>query len=105
MAEKNKPNMMNFHWRSLFLVFLVTMLSALNVHAYIPASPSNDSTTAANFTATAMLNLAWFRGVYSENVSYQLVGADSTGYNEVCLILYELYLGSGVAVDIGKDMG
>ena len=72
---------------SLFSTFLLLALFTANVQAYIPASPSNDSATEVNFTATAILKLAWYNAMYSKNVSYQLVGADSTGFNQVCCAL------------------
>ncbi|KAI0085162.1 hypothetical protein BDY19DRAFT_458827 [Irpex rosettiformis] len=82
-----------FPWAFLFSTLLFLTLSVVNVHAYIPALPSNDSTTLGNYSATALLNLNWYKGTYSGNVSYQLVGADSTGYSEGALMGFsELHL-------------
>lgn len=56
-------------------------------HAYIPASPTNDTATAVqdglNVTDISKLNLQWYHGGDSQTVSYQLVGADSLGVSKV----------------------
>ncbi|GJE92146.1 E3 ubiquitin protein ligase [Phanerochaete sordida] len=56
------------------------------VHAYIPASPTNDTGTSDNSTSPSHLVLTWFGGGYSEAVSYQLVGADSDGISKGALV-------------------
>ncbi|KAI0075124.1 hypothetical protein K474DRAFT_1564301, partial [Panus rudis PR-1116 ss-1] len=53
---------------------------------YIPASPVNTTADATNGTQASHLNLMWLGGNYGEDVSYQLVGADSTGVNKGALV-------------------
>ncbi|KAI0690118.1 hypothetical protein BC835DRAFT_1366082 [Cytidiella melzeri] len=84
-VKKTSKMARSYQWTFALLSFL---LLVSNVHAYIPASPVNGSTTQENSTAMATLNLAWFKGVYSESVSYQLVGADSDGYNQGALLKF-----------------
>ncbi|KAI0958926.1 hypothetical protein AcV7_004607 [Taiwanofungus camphoratus] len=75
-------------------LFLLTVLSlGPRAHAYIPALPTNDTHAAAqndggtNTTAASRLDLQWWQmGSYSESVSYQLVGADSTGITKGALV-------------------
>ena len=67
-----------------WLLLLVLAGSSLwPVLAYIPASPTNDTAPTDNSTTPSHLILEWFGGGYSEDVSYQLVGADSDGISKV----------------------
>ncbi|KZP34645.1 hypothetical protein FIBSPDRAFT_772413 [Athelia psychrophila] len=72
-------------------VFLVSLwLSAGGVRAYIPATPTNDTTaiqTGSNTSNTSNLLLQWYAdGSLQTHVSYQLVGADSSGVAEGALV-------------------
>ena len=71
--------------RSLSLASWILALAVIGpcVHAYIPASPANNTDPDANATSPSHLLLRWFGGGYQEDVSYQLVGADSNGISEV----------------------
>lgn len=70
-----------------WLLLLVLAGSSLwPVLAYIPASPTNDTAPADNSTTPSHLILEWFGGGYSEDVSYQLVGADSDGISKGVLV-------------------
>lgn len=64
--------------------FVLLSYARLGVDAYIPASPVNSTASALNGTDSASrLNLMWLGGNYGEDVSYQLVGANSTGVSKV----------------------
>ena len=67
------------------VVALLVLAAALcaTVQAYIPAMPTNDSDLILNSANSSSLQLMWYGGIFAEPVSYQLVGADSTGVNEV----------------------
>lgn len=72
------------------LTVLAVLLLAAPARAYVPAQPTNNTDVAQaagqNFTDNSKLGLQWFSGgSYSEQISYQLVGAESTGINKVCL--------------------
>jgi len=74
-------------------LFLVSALSAIGVrvHAYIPASPTNNTNAAIqqglNVSDVSKLKLQWYPdGSLWENVSYQLVGAESTGVSQGVLV-------------------
>lgn len=58
-------------------------LFSAGVHGYIPALPSNDTTVNAGGNASH-LDMQWYGGGFTENVSYQLVGANSNGVSQVC---------------------
>ncbi|OSD07120.1 hypothetical protein PYCCODRAFT_1442528 [Trametes coccinea BRFM310] len=69
---------------------LVAFLQAIvaSVHAYIPAQPTNQTNVAQaaglNFSDVSSISLLWYpKGFYDETVSYQLVGAYSTGISKV----------------------
>ena len=91
--------------------FLLFALTAFGVHAYIPASPTNSTDAAIqqglNMSDASKLQLRWYSDgsvsisldtsffetnwlpscrSLSESVSYQLVGADSTGVSKGVLI-------------------
>ena len=70
-------------WRSLALgwcaLFLVSLWST-GAHAYIPAVAVNDTLPT---TDNSSLWISWDSGETTEDVSYQLVGADSTGISQV----------------------
>ncbi|KAL5507337.1 hypothetical protein ACEPAH_6793 [Sanghuangporus vaninii] len=72
---------------NLVLVFGWLVLRTL---AYIPALPTNDSAevqAGVNESDTSMLKLQWFPNAsFSQTVSYQLVGAESSGINKGALI-------------------
>ena len=70
------------------LVVILILGSALwpSVEAYIPAMPTNDSVMTMDSSNASTLYLRWFGGEFNEQVSYQLVGADSNGINEVCTV-------------------
>ncbi|OBZ70808.1 hypothetical protein A0H81_09061 [Grifola frondosa] len=80
----------SIHTLARYLISLCVLLlvAGTRVRAYIPAVPTNDTALAEqgglNITDASKLNLQWFQmGFNSENVSYQLVGAASTGVNKV----------------------
>ena len=55
---------------------------------YIPAQATNETDVAQqaglNFSDVSKLSLQWYpMGSYTEQISYQLVGADSSGINKV----------------------
>ncbi|KAI0634400.1 hypothetical protein C8Q77DRAFT_751126 [Trametes polyzona] len=65
-------------------LLLVLVSYALDALAYIPAHATNDTT---GFSDTSSLVLQWYpESSYSETVSYQLVGADSTGISQGVLV-------------------
>ncbi|KAI0339772.1 hypothetical protein BDW22DRAFT_1360787 [Trametopsis cervina] len=65
------------------LLFTLTILSySLCTTAYIPALPSNTSSPSPA-SASAQLHLQRFGDTYAENVTYELVGANSTGVSKV----------------------
>jgi len=73
------------------LGFLLFALAGVDVHAYIPASPTNSTDAAIqqglNMSDASKLQLRWYSdGSLSESVSYQLVGADTTGVSEGVLL-------------------
>ncbi|PAV22631.1 hypothetical protein PNOK_0258800 [Pyrrhoderma noxium] len=76
--------------RDAFLYLLGALFILSRVEAYVPALPSNDSTlieTSVNQSDTSRLVLQWFPGSqFSQFVSYQLAGADSTGVNMGALV-------------------
>ncbi|KIY73044.1 hypothetical protein CYLTODRAFT_434414 [Cylindrobasidium torrendii FP15055 ss-10] len=73
----------------LWLLSLVLLLPG--AFAYIPASPTNDTQLAIdnglNVTDVSKLHLQWFmNGSYWESISYQLVGAGTTGIAQGALM-------------------
>ncbi|KAI0762124.1 hypothetical protein BD413DRAFT_217414 [Trametes elegans] len=79
------------HWAAIALVLAVLATCPAPAHAYIPAQGTNltDVAQAAgqNFSDISRLSLQWYpMGSYSETVSYQLVGADSTGISKGALV-------------------
>ena len=76
------------HWATIATLIALT-LSPGFVFGYIPAQGTNDTAVAQqagqNFSDASKLSLQWYpMGSYTEQISYQLVGADSTGINKVC---------------------
>ena len=72
--------------------FLALLAATPGARAYIPAQPTNDTTVAQaagqNFSDKSLLTIQWFGGgSHSSQISYQLVGADSTGVDKVCVFL------------------
>lgn len=67
----------------LALCFCIAVLCSSGAEAYIPASPTNFTLPSMNDSSPSKLVLEWFHGGDSEDVSYQLVGADSSGFNQV----------------------
>ena len=65
-------------WCALFMVSQWTTFAL----AYIPALASNDTTFLAG-TPNSSLFISWQGGESREDVSYQLVGADSNGVSKV----------------------
>lgn len=66
----------------------------LGVDAYIPASPVNSTLNSTSGTDTSSrLNLLWLGGNYGEDISYQLVGANSNGVSKVRISLTTVRLG------------
>ncbi|KAK7053280.1 hypothetical protein VNI00_003906 [Paramarasmius palmivorus] len=70
---------------------LLACLSSLNVLAYVPASPTNNTADAIaaglNVSDVSMLHLQWFsNGSYAQNVSYQLAGNGSEGVSQGVLV-------------------
>ncbi|EJD02936.1 uncharacterized protein FOMMEDRAFT_146698 [Fomitiporia mediterranea MF3/22] len=74
---------------ALHLVLAFGWLALLG-RAYIPALPANDSAivqAGVNESDTSMLKLQWFPNAsFSQTVSYQLVGASSSGINKGALV-------------------
>lgn len=70
-------------WSLCALLVLLGSLLCLRVDAYIPASPTNETSMPMNSSTPSHLKLQWYSGGYTENVSYQLVGADSDGISKV----------------------
>lgn len=71
--------------RSAWSLFILLPYLRLGVDAYIPASPVNSTANATNGTdGASRLNLMWLGGNYGEDISYQLVGANSNGVSKVC---------------------
>ncbi|KAI0339775.1 hypothetical protein BDW22DRAFT_1431273 [Trametopsis cervina] len=88
-ASQNSRSNSGFLLTLTLALWCALLLCGSAVEAYIPALPTNASvTTGGNDTATAQLKLQWFKGGYSENVSYQLVGADSTGFSQGALVRF-----------------
>ncbi|PSR70731.1 hypothetical protein PHLCEN_2v13388 [Hermanssonia centrifuga] len=80
-----------------FLSLALSLFFSSGAHGYIPASPTNATDgDAINGTAPSKLNLEWFGGKLSENISYQLVGADSTGISSGALVHFS-------EVDLSND--
>ncbi|KAJ3528811.1 hypothetical protein NM688_g7944 [Phlebia brevispora] len=69
----------------LFYVFASAVFWT-GAHAFIPAMPSNGSITFTNGTQASTLKLNWFEGGFTQNVTYQLVGANSNGINKGVLM-------------------
>ncbi|CAL1707221.1 unnamed protein product [Somion occarium] len=72
-----------------FLGSLLVCYPALwiGVNAYIPASPVNSTADPNNGTeGPSHLDLMWLGGSYGEDVSYQLVGANSSGVSKGALV-------------------
>ncbi|KAH9962488.1 hypothetical protein BGW80DRAFT_1174968 [Lactifluus volemus] len=79
-------------------ISIVCFVSAfLPVRAYIPAIPTNNTTTAIadglNVTDTSRVFLQWFSnlgspGVDQQTVSYQLVGLNTSGINKGALVRF-----------------
>ncbi|RPD54743.1 hypothetical protein L227DRAFT_511251 [Lentinus tigrinus ALCF2SS1-6] len=74
------------------LVLAVVLVAPAPAHAYIPAQATNQTDVAQaaglNFSDVSKLKLQWYGdpiGVYEGTISYQLVGADSTGISKVRL--------------------
>ncbi|KAF9462408.1 hypothetical protein BDZ94DRAFT_1261297 [Collybia nuda] len=72
------------------LSFVLVLLLA-SVSAYVPAQPTNSSKAAieggTNVLDTSKLHLRWFpNGLYSQNISYQLAGAESQGISKGALV-------------------
>lgn len=70
-------------------IWLCFSLFPHSVQAYIPASPVNGTdlppdASGTNGSEASYLNLQWYDGGYQEKISYQLVGATSTGISQVC---------------------
>ncbi|GLB37429.1 putative RING-like zinc finger [Lyophyllum shimeji] len=79
------------HKASLFLLGLVLLLGFVHVRAYVPAQPTNSSEKAIagglNVTDISKLHLRWYsNGYYSQNVSYQLAGYNSSGISRGALV-------------------
>ncbi|KAI0044977.1 hypothetical protein FA95DRAFT_1522078 [Auriscalpium vulgare] len=72
------------------LLVVAGLTAILGVRAYIPALATNDTTVAIadglNVTDTSKLYLQWYQGIYSQNVSYQLVKSQSTGVSKGALV-------------------
>ncbi|TBU61608.1 hypothetical protein BD310DRAFT_956809 [Dichomitus squalens] len=78
------------HWATI-ATLIVLALSPRSTFGYIPAQGTNDTTVAQqagqNFSDASKLSLQWYpMGSYTEQISYQLVGADSTGINKGALV-------------------
>ncbi|KAJ2928622.1 hypothetical protein H1R20_g8437, partial [Candolleomyces eurysporus] len=74
---------------SLLLLLVPALLH--HVHAYIPASPTNSSQEAIegglNVTDISRLDMYWFsQGSYSQYVSYQLAGNETSGISKGALV-------------------
>ena len=65
-----------------FLTVLGSLLCA-PVHAYIPASPTNETSVSTNSSSLSHLKLQWFGGTNEQDVSYQLVEKGSNGISKV----------------------
>jgi hypothetical protein len=71
---------------SLLAGFLLCGLNNGLARAYIPAVASNN-TAGLNLNDTSSITLRWPpMGTYTEGISYQLVGSNSTGFDKVRLI-------------------
>lgn len=73
------------------IVVLLFLFGWIHVLAYVPAQPTNSSDVAIagglNVTDISKLHLRWYsNGSYSQNVSYQLAGAGSTGISKGALV-------------------
>lgn len=78
------------HWVTIATLVLAGLLLPAPARAYIPAQATNETGVAQaagqNFSDVSKLSLQWYpMGSYSERISYQLVGADSTGISKVSL--------------------
>ncbi|KAI9067434.1 hypothetical protein FKP32DRAFT_1620782 [Trametes sanguinea] len=77
------------YWNTMAALLLVLLQAFVaSVHAYIPAQPTNQTNVAQaaglNFSDVSSISLLWYpKGFYDETVSYQLVGALSTGISKV----------------------
>ncbi|KAL4254244.1 hypothetical protein ABKN59_002875 [Abortiporus biennis] len=76
----------DFLWSFLAFLSILAALGGSGVYAYIPASPVNTTDPSLNSTTASHLNLRWFGGGYQEDISYQLVGANSNGVNKGALV-------------------
>ncbi|KDQ57468.1 hypothetical protein JAAARDRAFT_35180 [Jaapia argillacea MUCL 33604] len=76
----------------LSLGFLLSFLATC-AQAYIPASPSNDTSHSypggPNVTDVSQLALSWYQGSYSQTVSYQLAGNGSEGISKGALVHFD----------------
>ncbi|EGO25282.1 hypothetical protein SERLADRAFT_465174 [Serpula lacrymans var. lacrymans S7.9] len=77
---------------TLFIPAFILLLIS-HVHGYIPALPTNDTTAAAtqgglnNTTDVSHLHIQWYsNGSFWQNVSYQLVGWNSSGITQGALV-------------------
>ncbi|KZT42470.1 hypothetical protein SISSUDRAFT_980047 [Sistotremastrum suecicum HHB10207 ss-3] len=73
------------------VVLVALALSALQVSGYIPAIPTNDTAAAQgipiNLTDSSTLTLTWNpMGSYTETVSYQVAGTNTTGLSQGALV-------------------
>ncbi|KAI0705107.1 hypothetical protein C8T65DRAFT_653241 [Cerioporus squamosus] len=82
--------LLNLCWATVLAVLLVAPAPA---HAYIPAQGTNQTDVAQaaglNFSDVSKVKLQWYGdpiGVYEGMISYQLVGADSTGISKGALV-------------------
>ncbi len=78
-------------WMAIAAAIVLVLLPG-SVLGYIPAQATNETDVAQqagfNFSDVSKLSLQWYpMGSYTEQISYQLVGADSLGINKVCLVL------------------
>ncbi|KAI0779339.1 hypothetical protein C8Q74DRAFT_1446931 [Fomes fomentarius] len=85
------PRLMHRATIAVLALALLLVGLAAPAHAYIPAQATNDTSTAAsagqNFSDVSNLSLQWYPGgSYSGRISYQLVGADSTGISKGALV-------------------
>ncbi|KAI0355724.1 hypothetical protein OH77DRAFT_1454268 [Trametes cingulata] len=79
------------YWAVLAVSVVLLALGPAPANAYIPAQGTNQTDVAQaaglNFSDVSSLHLYWYpNGYYSGTVSYQLVGADSTGISKGALV-------------------
>ncbi|KAI0369673.1 hypothetical protein BV20DRAFT_967655 [Pilatotrama ljubarskyi] len=78
-------------WAALAAFAVLLTIGPVPAHAYVPAQGTNQTGVAQaagiNFSDVSSLHLYWYpNGFYSGTVSYQLVGAESTGINKGALV-------------------